>query len=168
MSAAERVLSRADAIARAEAWRAAGERVVLANGIFDLLHVGHVRYLAGARAAGDRLIVAVNSDRSAAASKGPGRPVVGERDRAQLVASLRGVDAVLIFDEPDVGALLRELRPAVHAKGTDYRADTVPERDVSRSVGAETAITGDPKDHATRDLIERVREAAAREPGSRA
>ena len=161
--AADRVISREAAIERANQWRAAGERVVLANGIFDLLHVGHARYLAGARAAGDRLIVAVNSDSSAAAAKGPGRPVVGERDRAALVAALRGVDAVVIFGEADVGLLLRELRPAVHAKGTDYREGTVPERDVSRAVGARTAITGDPKDHATRDLIERVR-AAGRRP----
>lgn len=160
--AADRVLSRATAIERVGQWRADGEKVVLANGIFDLLHVGHVRYLAGARAAGDRLVVAVNSDRSAAAAKGPGRPVVGERDRGALVAALRGVDAVVIFDEPDVVKLLEELRPAVHAKGTDYRPDTVPEREVSRSVGAETAITGDPKDHATRDLIARVRAAAGR------
>lgn len=160
--ASGRVISRAAAIERANRWRAAGDRVVLANGIFDLLHVGHARYLAGARAAGDRLIVAVNSDASAAAAKGPGRPVVGERDRAALVAALRGVDAVVIFGEPDVESLLRELRPAVHAKGTDYRVDTVPEREVARAVGAETAITGDAKEHATRDLIARVRAAAER------
>lgn len=161
MSAAEGagVVTREQAVRLATAWRAAAQRVVLANGIFDLLHVGHVRYLAGARALGDRLIVAVNSDRSTRAAKGPGRPVMGETDRAALVAALRVVDAVTIFDEPDVGALLRLIRPAVHAKGTDYRADTVPERDVAREVGAETAIAGDAKSHATRDLIARVRGA---------
>lgn len=161
-AAAGRVLPRAAAVERCARWRAAGERVVLANGIFDLLHVGHARYLAGARALGDRLIVAVNDDGSANAAKGPGRPVMAAGDRAALIAALRGVDAVVIFAEPDVTALLRELLPAVHAKGTDYRADTVPERDVSRAVGAEVAIAGDAKEHATRDVIARVRRAAER------
>jgi len=160
VTAADRVVARAELVARVTAWRAAGERVVLANGIFDLLHVGHVRYLAGARAAGDRLVVAVNSDRSAAAAKGAGRPVAGERDRALMVAALRGVDAVVLFDEPNVESLLRELRPEVHAKGTDYRPDDVPEREVSASLGTRTEITGDPKQHATCDLIARVRALA--------
>lgn len=156
--AADRLLSRAEAARRARAWRAAGERVVLANGVFDLLHVGHVRYLEAAKALGARLVVGVNGDRSTAALKGAGRPVMGERDRALLVASLRAVDAVVLFDEPRVDALLAELEPRVHAKGTDYRADTVPERDVSAALGAETAITGDAKSHASRELVVRVRE----------
>jgi rfaE bifunctional protein nucleotidyltransferase chain/domain len=155
--AASRLVDRAGAADAARRWREAGERVVLANGVFDLLHVGHVRYLAAARSLGDRLIVAVNGDRSTAASKGPGRPVLGERDRAALVAALRGVDRVVLFDDPTVDGLLRELRPHVHAKGTDYRRDTVPERATADEVGAETAITGDPKQHASRELVERVR-----------
>jgi len=155
--ASERVVSRAEAGALVARWRAAGARVVLANGVFDLLHVGHVRYLGGARARGDRLVVAVNGDRSAAAGKGPGRPVLRGDDRAAMVAALRGVDAVVLFDDPTVDALLRELRPHVHAKGTDYRPDTVPERATAAEVGAETAITGDAKSHASRDLVHRVR-----------
>lgn len=153
--------TRSQAAARCAAWHAAGERVVLANGVFDLLHVGHVRYLEGARACGDRLVVAVNSDRSTAAYKGPGRPVMDEEDRAQLVAALRAVDGVVLFDEPNVEALLEELRPAVHAKGTDYQVGTVPERAASAALGTETAITGDAKQHASRDLLARVRERYA-------
>jgi rfaE bifunctional protein nucleotidyltransferase chain/domain len=155
--AAARVVPLAEAAAAAAAWRAAGERVVLANGVFDLLHVGHVRYLAGARACGERLIVAVNGDRSTAAAKGPGRPVLGEHDRACLVAALRGVDCVVVFDDPTVDGVLEAIRPAVHAKGTDYRADTVPERATAAALGAETTITGDPKAHASRELVERIR-----------
>jgi rfaE bifunctional protein nucleotidyltransferase chain/domain len=155
--AGKRIVSREQAAAHAAAWRAAGERVVLANGVFDLLHVGHVRYLQEARALGERLIVAVNGDASVAGKKGPGRPVLMARDRASLVASLRGVDLVVLFDDPTVDALLRELRPNVHAKGTDYRADTVPERATASEVGAQTAITGDAKNHASRELVERVR-----------
>ena len=142
----------------AAGWRAEGARVVLANGVFDLLHVGHARYLAGAGALGDRLVVAVNGDVSAAALKGAGRPVVAAADRAALVAALRGVDAVVIFEEETLDALLRELVPAVHAKGTDYRPDTVPERGTVKALGGVTAIAGDPKAHATRDLVARVRE----------
>ena len=161
MTAAERVVDRARARAQAAAWRDAGERVVLANGVFDLLHVGHARYLAGARSLGTRLIVGVNGDGSSAAAKGPGRPVVPARDRAALVAALRGVDRVVIFEESTVDALIEELRPAVHAKGTDYREDNVPERGTMRALGGRTAITGDPKTHVTRDLVERVRERGA-------
>jgi rfaE bifunctional protein nucleotidyltransferase chain/domain len=131
---------------------------VLANGVFDLLHVGHVRYLAGARVFGTRLVVAVNGDRSAAGLKGPGHPAMGEADRARLVAALRGVDAVVVFDDPTVEALLAAIRPHVHAKGTDYRRETVPERPVAESLGIETAIAGDPKTHASRDLRSRARE----------
>ena len=158
------VVTRARARAMAEAWRAAGETVVLANGVFDLLHVGHARYLAGARKLGSRLIVAVNGDRSARDHKGAGRPVMAALARARLVAALRPVDLVLVFEEPTVDRLIEELRPAVHAKGTDYHADTVPERATARAQGAAVAITGDPKHHASRELVERVRERAASAP----
>jgi len=162
MRAAKRVVARAEARATVDAWRAAGERVVLANGVFDLLHVGHARYLNAARALGDRLVVAVNGDASAAAHKGPGRPVMGVRDRTALIAALRAVDLVVAFDEPTVDALLAELRPAVHAKGTDYRPDTVPERATVAALGGVTAIAGDPKAHASRELVERIRARGAR------
>ena len=162
--AARRVVTREEAAERVAAWRAAGERVVMANGVFDLLHVGHVRYLAGAAALGDRLVVGVNSDASAAALKGAGRPVMGERDRAALVAALRGVDLVVVFEEPSADALLQSLRPDVHAKGTDYQADTVPERETAREVGARIEIAGDPKRHASRELAERIRERYRSEP----
>lgn len=157
MRAAERIVDRARARTEVEAWRSRGERVVFCNGVFDLLHVGHARYLSDARDLGDRLVVGVNGDASAAALKGPGRPVMGERDRAMLIAALRAVDLVVLFDEPTVDGLLGELRPAVHAKGTDYRTDTVPERATVAALGGVTAITGDPKQHASRDLVERVR-----------
>jgi rfaE bifunctional protein nucleotidyltransferase chain/domain len=160
--AAERVLDRDQAVRAAARWRDAGERVVLANGVFDLLHVGHARYLSGARSLGDHLVVAVNGDRSAAALKGPGRPVVAAADRAAVVAALRGVDAVVIFEEQTLDDLIRALQPAVHAKGTDYREDTVPERETVRALGGVTAIAGDPKAHATRDLVARVRERCGR------
>jgi len=160
--AAERIWDRDRAARAAHAWRAAGERVVLANGVFDLLHVGHARYLAAARALGERLVVAVNGDASAAALKGAGRPVVAAADRAALVAAMRGVDAVMIFEEQTLDDLIRALQPAVHAKGTDYRPDTVPERDTVRALGGVTAIAGDPKAHATRDLVARVRERCGR------
>lgn len=153
---AGRVMPRARAAEAAAEWRAMGLRVVLANGVFDLLHVGHARYLAGARALGDRLVVAVNGDRSAA-HKGPGRPVVGEVDRARLVAALRGVDVVVVFHEATVAGLMDELRPDVHAKGTDYRVETVPERSDMERLGGVTAIAGDEKRHASRELVERIR-----------
>lgn len=159
--AAGRILSRDEAAGAAARWRAAGERVVLANGVFDLLHVGHARYLAGARALGTRLIVAVNGDRSTSAHKGPGRPVLREHDRAMLVASLRAVDGVVVFDDPTVDALLHELRPDVHAKGTDYTREGVPERATAAALGVDTAIAGDPKQHASRELYERVRALGA-------
>jgi rfaE bifunctional protein nucleotidyltransferase chain/domain len=139
------------------AWREQGEKIVLANGVFDLLHVGHARYLAGARALGTRLIVAVNGDASAARLKGVGHPVMPASDRARLVAALRGVDAVVVFDDPAVDGLLEALRPHVHAKGTDYTRETVPERAAAAALGIETAIAGDPKAHASRDLLGRVR-----------
>lgn len=155
--AASKIVSLARAAAMTEAWRAQGVRVVLANGVFDLVHVGHARYLAGARALGGRLVVGVNGDRAAAALKGPGRPVLPATDRAALVAALRAVDLVVVFEEERADALIEAIRPDVHAKGTDYRTDTVPERGVTESVGGTTAIAGDPKDHASRALFERVR-----------
>jgi rfaE bifunctional protein nucleotidyltransferase chain/domain len=131
-------------------------RVVLANGLFDLLHAGHLRYLRGARAAGDYLVVAINDDRSARRLRGPGRPVSPVRDRARLVAALEGVDAVVVFGGRDVGRLLLRLRPDVHCKGTDYRRDTVPERDVVLGYGGAIRIVGDRKRHATTDMIRRI------------
>ncbi len=132
---------------------ARGRKVVLANGAFDLLHVGHVRYLEGAKALGDVLVVAVNSDGSVRAAKGEGRPVIPARERAELVGALRCVDHVLVFDEPDVRHIIRALKPDIHAKGTDYTPDTVPERDEVLAYGGRVAITGDPKDHSTTALI---------------
>jgi len=136
-----------------------GERIVLANGCFDLLHAGHVRYLEGARREGDVLVVAVNSDSSERALKGSGRPILPQGARAELVAALRAVDYVTIFDEPNVEALLEALRPDVHVKGTDYSAETVPERATAARLGVRVAIVGDPKRHSTRELLARLREA---------
>jgi rfaE bifunctional protein nucleotidyltransferase chain/domain len=136
--------------------RAAGRTVALANGCFDVLHVGHVRYVQGAAAEADRLVVAVNDDESVAALKGPGRPILPASDRAELVAALRGVDYVVTFGERTVERLLRLIKPDVHCKGTDYTIDSVPERSVVLEYGGRTAIVGDPKNHATRELIERI------------
>ncbi|HEV3193891.1 MAG TPA: adenylyltransferase/cytidyltransferase family protein [Polyangiaceae bacterium] len=136
-----------------------GQRVIFANGCFDTLHVGHVRYLEGARREGDVLVVAVNSDSSICALKGPGRPILPEEARADLVGALRAVDYVVLFGEPNVEALLESLRPDVHAKGTDYTADTVPERATAARLGIRVAIVGDPKDHSTRGFLESVRKA---------
>ena len=136
-----------------------GKRIVMANGVFDTLHVGHARYLAGAKAEGDLLVVAVNSDSSVRSLKGPGRPILDEQARAILVAALRVVDYVVIFSEPNVEKLLEALRPDVHAKGTDYTADSVPERAVAARLGIRVAIVGDPKDHSTRSLLDAVRKA---------
>jgi rfaE bifunctional protein nucleotidyltransferase chain/domain len=138
--------------------RARGARVVLANGVFDLLHVGHVRYLAGARAEGDVLVVAVNSDASARKLKGPGRPLLDEQARATLVAAVAVVDYVTVFNAPNVESLLQTLRPDVHAKGTDYTPTTVPERETARRLGIRVAIVGDPKRHSSRELLARLRE----------
>jgi rfaE bifunctional protein nucleotidyltransferase chain/domain len=157
-----KILDREKAIARASSERTAGRTVVLANGAFDLLHAGHVRYLEAAKAEGDWLIVAVNSDRSVRSAKGPRRPIVPEAERAEIVAALGCVDAVVVFDEDSPGDLIAAVRPAVHAKGTDYRAETVPEREVVAAYGGRTAIVGDPKDHATSDLVARIRAADAR------
>jgi rfaE bifunctional protein nucleotidyltransferase chain/domain len=139
--------------------RQAGKAIAFANGCFDLLHVGHVRYLQAAAAEGDALIVAINDDRSVLSLKGPGRPILPAADRAELVAALRGVDYVVVFPEPTVAPLLHALKPDVHCKGTDYTADTVPERETVRAYGGRVAIVGDPKDHSSRDLLARIRDA---------
>ncbi len=136
-----------------------GQRIVFANGCFDTLHVGHIRYLEGARREGDVLVAGVNADSSVCNLKGPARPILDENARAQLVAALRCVDYVVLFAEPNVEALLEELRPDVHAKGTDYTAETVPERAVAARLGIRVAIVGDPKDHSTQELLESVRKA---------
>ena len=136
--------------------RASGRTIALANGVFDLLHVGHVRYLQASVAEADCLIVAVNADASVRRLKGEGRPIVDERGRAEMVASLRGVDRVVVFDDDTVGPLLQRLRPDVHCKGTDYTVETVPERAIVIGYGGRTAICGDPKDHSTRDLLQRI------------
>ena len=150
------ILTRKELIQRISFARASGARVVLANGCFDVLHVGHVRYLAGARELGDILVVGVNSDEQVAVQKGPGRPVLTATERAEIVAALESVTYVTIFDEPTVEQLLRTLKPDVHAKGTDYTTDSVPERDVVRSFGGQVAIVGDPKDHSTTEIIARL------------
>jgi rfaE bifunctional protein nucleotidyltransferase chain/domain len=137
--------------------RAAGKSIALANGVFDLLHVGHVRYLQASAAEADLLVVAVNDDRSVAELKGPGRPILCAADRAELVAALRGVAYVVVFADRDVGRLLRAIKPDVHCKGTDYTVDSVPERAVVAEYGGRTAIVGDAKSHATRDLVARIR-----------
>lgn len=150
---ANRILDCNRLIARVAIARKNGARVVLANGCFDILHVGHVRYLEGARALGDLLVVGINGDEQVRALKGEGRPLVPERERAELVAALRAVDFVTIFHEPTVEALLRAIRPDIHAKGTDYTEETVPERDVVRLLGGRVAIVGDPKQHSTSAML---------------
>ena len=152
-----RVLPREVLGERIEAAHQAGQRVVFANGCFDPLHVGHVRYLQGARALGDILVVGLNSDQQVRRLKGPGRPLVPEDQRAEVVASIEAVDFVTIFDEPTVESLLLELRPDVHAKGTDYTEETVPEREVVRSYGGTVAIVGDPKDHSSSEMLRQVK-----------
>lgn len=150
------VLSREELIKRVAAARTNGARIVLANGCFDVLHVGHIRYLAGARELGDILVVGINSDEQVRIQKGAGRPVLPASERAEIVAALEPVTYVTIFDEPTVEELLLALRPDVHAKGTDYTVNTVPERDVVRSYGGQVAIVGDPKDHSTSAIIARL------------
>lgn len=156
-SSTEKIVSRKEAIRRASKEKRAGRRVVFANGAFDLLHAGHVRHLEAARAEGDWLVVAVNSDASVRRAKGKGRPVVPGSERAEIVAALGCVDAVVVFEEDSPAALLEEMRPDVHAKGTDYSSASVPEREVVAGYGGRTVIVGDPKEHATTDLIERIR-----------
>ena len=158
-SAQSKIIDRTSAAALVTQLKRQGKSIVMANGCFDTLHVGHVRYLEGAKREGDVLIVAVNSDASVKCLKGPGRPVLDEQARAQLVAALRCVDHVVIFPEPDVAPLLEQLRPDVHAKGTDYTTDTVPERATSALLGIRVAIVGDPKDHSTRGFFDTIRKA---------
>jgi len=148
-----KILSRSDLRQQVEEWRRAGERITLANGNFDLLHVGHVRYLRGAKALGGKLVVAINSDDSVRALKGEGRPVMPEQERAEIVAALADVDAVVVFPEVDVRAIIREIRPDVQAKGTDYTAESVPERDAVVEYGGRVEIVGDPKDHSTSEIL---------------
>jgi rfaE bifunctional protein nucleotidyltransferase chain/domain len=150
---AQKILNREELKQRVAAWRQAGECVTLANGCFDLLHVGHVRYLRAARQLGGRLVVAINSDESVSALKGAGRPLMPAEERAEILAALADVDAVVIFPERDVRALIREVRPDVHAKGTDYTVDTVPERDTVEECGGRVEIVGDPKDHSATAII---------------
>jgi rfaE bifunctional protein nucleotidyltransferase chain/domain len=156
----EKILDREVLRSQLEKHRKRGGRIVLANGCFDLLHVGHVRYLEGARKEGDVLVVAVNSDASVRDLKGPGRPVLPEKARAELVAALQAVDYVVRFGEGSVEELLREIRPAVHAKGTDYTLGTVPERETAAKLGVRVAIVGDAKQHSTRGLLARIRGTA--------
>src|SRR5262245_3694378 len=153
-----RILSRPNLLSALKATRAAKQRIALANGLFDLLHVGHVRYLEAAKREGDVLVVGINSDASAKELKGPGRPVVPQNERAEIVAALACVDYVTLFDEPTVEPLIRALAPVIHCKGTDYTPETVPERRAVLETGGRVAIVGDPKDHATRDLIKRAQE----------
>jgi D-glycero-beta-D-manno-heptose 1-phosphate adenylyltransferase len=152
-----RIVTETELDALVAADRAAGRSVAFANGCFDLLHVGHVRYIAGAAAEADRLIVAVNDDGAVEAMKGPGRPVLDAASRAELVAALRGVDYVVVFPDATVARLLERFRPDVHCKGTDYTVDTVPERETVRAYGGRIAIVGDPKDHSTTELLEKLR-----------
>lgn len=149
----EKILSREGLKDRVAAWRRAGDRITLANGCFDLLHVGHVRYLRAAKKLGGRLVVAVNADESVRSLKGAGRPLMPAEERAEILAALADVDAVVIFPERDVRALIGEIRPDIQAKGTDYTADTVPERDVVLQYGGRVEIVGDPKDHSASAII---------------
>jgi rfaE bifunctional protein nucleotidyltransferase chain/domain len=164
---ASKILSREALLEAAARQRASGKTIVFANGAFDLLHVGHVRYLEAARREGGFLVVGVNSDGSVRAGKGNGRPILPEGERAEIVAALGCVDAVVVFEEETPGALLAALKPEVHAKGTDYTTESVPERAIVAAYGGRTAIVGDPKEHATTDLIERIRGAKPAEAGRR-
>jgi len=149
----QKILSRTELQERVAEWRRAGYRVTLTNGCFDVLHVGHVRYLRAARELGGKVVVAVNSDASARALKGEGRPVMPAEERAEILAALADVDAVVIFPEKDVRALIREIRPDLHAKGTDYTAENVPERDEVEACGGRVVIVGDPKNHSATEII---------------
>ena len=153
MSTKDKILNRGELRQRVEEWRESGKRIILANGNFDLLHVGHVRYLHGAKALGGKLVVAINSDTSVRTLKGEGRPVMPEDERAEIVAALTDVDAVVVFPELDVRALIREIRPDIQAKGTDYTTESVPERDTVAEYGGRVAIVGDPKNHSTSEIL---------------
>jgi rfaE bifunctional protein nucleotidyltransferase chain/domain len=157
LNATARILNRDAVISETRSARQAGRTIVLANGCFDVLHAGHIRYLQGARELADVLVVAINADDQVKLLKGSGRPILAERERAELVASLEMVDFVTIFDEPTVEQLLLAIKPDVHAKGTDYTEETVPERDVVRSFGGRIAIVGDPKNHSTSEMLKRFK-----------
>lgn len=157
LAAESHILDRSELITAVETFRSQGKRIVFANGCFDVLHAGHVRYLEAAKALGDILIVAVNSDEQAGRLKGEGRPLLPQDQRAEIVSSLEAVDLVTIFDEPTVTELLLAVKPDIHAKGTDYTDETVPERDVVRSFGGRVAIVGDPKDHSSSEMIKKAR-----------
>lgn len=157
MSTTGKLLALPALVDRAAELRAQGKRIALANGVFDLLHVGHVRYLEGAKALADVLVVAVNTDRSTRANKGPSRPVIHEAERAELVAALACTDFVVLFDEPDVRAVIRALKPEVQVKGTDYTPESIPERDEVLAYGGQVAVAGDPKDHSTTELARRLK-----------
>jgi rfaE bifunctional protein nucleotidyltransferase chain/domain len=152
----DRILHQADLVTRVQAARKDGAKIVFANGCFDVLHVGHIRYLQGAKALGNLLVVGINSDKQVAVLKGLKRPIIAETERAEMVASIAAVDLVTVFDEPTVESLLLAIRPDIHAKGTDYTEDTVPERDVVRSYGGRVAIVGDPKNHSTSEILDRL------------
>ena len=152
----QKILSRNALRERVAEWRRSGEPIVLANGCFDLLHVGHIRYLRGAKSLGGKLVVAMNSDQSVTRLKGAGRPLIPAAERAEIVAALTDVDAVVLFDEPDVRALIREIHPDVQAKGTDYTLGNVPERHEVLAYGGRVEIVGDPKDHSTTDFLARL------------
>jgi D-glycero-beta-D-manno-heptose 1-phosphate adenylyltransferase len=158
-----RILSEDDLAGAVRAERAEGRTIAFANGCFDLLHVGHIRYLADAKAQADRLVVAINDDDSVRDLKGEGRPILGAADRAEVLGALESVDYVVVFSDPDVNRLLRLLKPDVHCKGTDYTPETVPERDTVLAYGGRIAIVGDPKDHSTRDLLSRIKSRRARD-----
>jgi len=152
----EKILDREKLKQRVESWRQRGDKITLANGCFDLLHVGHIRYLHAAKELGGRLVVGVNGDESVRQLKGHGRPLMPAEERAEILAALSDVDAVVIFSEPDVRALVREIRPDFHTKGTDYSADSVPERDAVSECGGKVRIVGDPKDHSATEIMERM------------
>ena len=148
-----KLLSRNELRSRVAEWRSAGERIILANGCFDLLHVGHIRYLHAAKELGGKLVLAINSDESVRKLKGPGRPIMPAGERAEILAAMADVDAVVIFTEHDVRAIVREIRPDFHAKGTDYTAESVPEREEVEACGGRVAIVGDPKNHSASEII---------------
>ena len=157
MQSAQKIFTREHLRTQVRRWREAGERIVLANGCFEMLHVGHIRYLRAAKALGGKMVLALNADTSVHALKGEGRPLMPAEERAEILAALSDVDAIVIFEEPDVRALISEIRPDIHAKGTDYAVDSVPEREVVEGYGGRVAIVGDPKDHSTTDFLARLR-----------
>jgi D-glycero-beta-D-manno-heptose 1-phosphate adenylyltransferase len=165
LSAREKILTRDELRQRAAEWRKRGEKIILTNGCFDLLHVGHIRYLHGAKELGGRVVVAINADASVRELKGDGRPLMPEDERAEIVAALEDVDAVVVFSEPDVRTLIREIAPDVQAKGTDYTVDSIPERDEVIACGGQVAVVGDSKDHSTTEFIRKKLAPSQRSDG---